>query len=221
MYTRFRLELAMGVRALEHCQANPADTPQFKEFVGSLTQAVTDGRAYASQFGSGIDTARASVAERKKVRGQVKHQLLDITRIGRSIAEEIPALQAYFRGFKTNASHAAMIALARGYAAKVAELQDRYTAFGFGPDALAAFSAAVDSFEQSVNRTHAARRSHIGARAEMALIAARIMTSVEGIDAVNQMRFRDDPEKLEAWNSAKNVAWHNGRKPKGGGDQAA
>jgi len=220
MYTRFRLELDMGVRALEHCQANPADTPRYQEFVGSLTKAIAEGRAYASQFGDGRDTARASVAERKQLREVVNSQLRTIARIGRAIAEEVPTLGAYFRGLDTRGSHAAMIAQARGYAAKVTELQDRYTAFGFGPEALAAFTATVDRFEESVNQTHAARRAHIGARAEMTRIASTIMTSVEGLDAINRIRFRDDVEKLQAWNSARNVAWPNGRKQKGG-EQAA
>ena len=49
------------------------------------------------------------------------------------------------------------------------------------------------------------RRAHVGASADLDIVADEIVQVVRVMDALNQVRFADDGELLRAWESAANV----------------
>ncbi len=211
MDTNFRLKQDMGVRALEFSQANPSDALRYGEFVGELGSAVSDGRDLIHQYGEGRDAAHAAKEERQVLRKEALATFRDIVRIGKTVAVEVPALTGYFRVGRANISLEALLGRGRQFAAKVAEHQDQFAGFGFGPERLAAFIRTLDALAGGVDRGSAAKGSHVGATADMRRIGNRILYFVDVLDAVNRLRFQDDPEKLAAWISASSVAWPNNK----------
>lgn len=207
MNRTFRLKQDMGVRALGFCQAHPADTPRYGEAVSELAAAVGDGRALITRFGEGRSAAHAAKEEREVIRGEILDTLRDIVRIGVPVAVEVPSLKGYFRVGRVNASLEALLARGRQYADKVAEHQDRFTGFGFGPERLAAFNAVLDSLAAALTRGNAATDSHVGATADMSRVGNRIMYFVDVLDAINRLQFAGEPLKLAAWVAASAVSW--------------
>jgi hypothetical protein len=47
--------------------------------------------------------------------------------------------------------------------------------------------------------------AHIGARADLIAVARELVELAGVLDGINRFRFRNDPELLAAWESARNV----------------
>lgn len=225
MTREFRKKHDMGSSALAFCEAHPASIPRFTEFVATLATAVTEGRKYLQQFGEGRAAARATVGHRQVTRAQMHVTMREITAIGQALASTRPELRRYFLLQQSGGSHVSRLSRGRQFAAKVAELQDEFTGFGFGPERLAAFTALLDAYEATLTRSSAARGAHVGASAEMDAIGTSLLATVAALDAINIVRFRDDPENLAAWKSASTVSWPEAKRgrtrPEGGSGAAA
>ncbi len=92
--------------------------------------------------------------------------------------------------------------------------EEFFLSHGKPPTVPAGLTQSVEKYEAAVQQTFAASRAHVGANAELDELAAGILTVVQQLDGMNHFRFRDDPEKLAAWISARDVPWpHPARKP--------
>ena len=58
---------------------------------------------------------------------------------------------------------------------------------------------------QVVEQGAEGRRVHVGARADLDVVADEVVQIVRVIDGLNRFRFARDPELLAAWKSASNV----------------
>jgi len=71
---------------------------------------------------------------------------------------------------------------------------------------------ALDRFEAESNAINLSRRAHIGARVELAEVAANLTDLVNVLDAFNRYRYQEDPEQLAVWNAARSVVSHTARR---------
>lgn len=65
--------------------------------------------------------------------------------------------------------------------------------------------AAVTGFDKATGESHAGRRDHVGASADLREVAREVLKLVAQLDGLNRYRFRADPELKAAWNSARDV----------------
>ena len=63
----------------------------------------------------------------------------------------------------------------------------------------------MNQFDQALGQATEARRSHVGASAELDLIGEEIIHLVRVMDGLNRFRFADQGEVLAEWESASNV----------------
>ena len=61
-------------------------------------------------------------------------------------------------------------------------------------------------YEDTLQATSAGRREHVGARADLKVVAADISKQLRPLDKVVRYRFGDNAELMGAWESARNVA---------------
>src|SRR5439155_26506159 len=61
-------------------------------------------------------------------------------------------------------------------------------------------------YEDTLQATSAGRREHVGARADLKVVAADISKQLRLLDKVVRYRFGDNAELMGAWESARNVA---------------
>lgn len=216
MRSHDRIKYDMGVRALEFCHANPLDVPQFPALVKGLDEAVLSGRDFAREFGDGRSRAHASTEHRMLQRAAIHEINRHIVKIGRALAEDDAALGGYFAIGSKGQANVALLARGLQHLAKVKELQDRFTAYGFGPERTTAFEAALTEFAAGLERTAGARRSHVGARRALRAVVDRIMTLTGQLDAIHSAHYADDPKRLAEWQSATNIHWPEAKKRKEG-----
>ena len=79
------------------------------------------------------------------------------------------------------------------------------------PTLLANLANGIAEVEQSTDDFHAGRRAHVGATADMDRVMAEIMAEIHHLDGIYLYRFRDNPESLAAWASARDIAWRSSK----------
>ena len=89
------------------------------------------------------------------------------------------------------------------------------TTYGWPEDLLETLTQALDRFEALAAHKATSATSHVGASAELMSVTREVMQERRRIDALYRRRFRDNPELLAAWNSARNIPW-KARPGKGG-----
>lgn len=70
----------------------------------------------------------------------------------------------------------------------------------------------LDQFEAAIKEKNAGRAAHVGAHADLDAVINDIMQIVRQLDALHRFRYRNDPEALAAWRSARSVGWPSGGK---------
>ncbi len=68
-------------------------------------------------------------------------------------------------------------------------------------------TTALAAYEHAVDNKSTGRSAHVGASADLLAVTDRIMQLIQQLDALNRLRFRDDPEMLAAWRSAHDIDW--------------
>lgn len=83
--------------------------------------------------------------------------------------------------------------------------QDLFITLGLGDTFLDELTQAVAEFDKATDDAHAGRRDHVGARADLLVVANDCVKLAGLLDGLYRIRFRNDPEALAAWESSKNV----------------
>jgi hypothetical protein len=76
---------------------------------------------------------------------------------------------------------------------------------GLADTVLEGLTQALDEFDLAMRQGIAGRRAHVGASADLDLVADEAVLIVKAMDAPNRLRFTHQPELLAAWESASHV----------------
>ncbi len=207
MNSSFRLKQEMGARALQFCQAQPADSPRYTELVGQLEAALNEGRALVPQFGDGLDDRHAAAQHRLTLRDEIHTFLRRLVKSGQGVAREVESLNGYFRVGNLEVSDVRLVGRGRQYLEVVGQHPEQFAGLGFGPEEVTSFTQVLDALEQTRLRSSAARGSHSSATRDMRRVGTRIMRTVELLDAMHMNRFAGDSNTLAAWVAASSISW--------------
>ncbi len=76
---------------------------------------------------------------------------------------------------------------------------------GLSEPLLEGLGKALDQFDEAMDQAAAGRAAHVGAVAQLTVLAQEVIQAVGVMDGLNQFRFANDAEKLAAWESAINL----------------
>jgi hypothetical protein len=93
--------------------------------------------------------------------------------------------------------------------------------YGLADDIMASITALLAEFEQALEAGDAGRRAHTGARVDLEEVAAEIMLVIKDLDAMQRLRYRNEPEQLGSWQSARNVPWRVTAPPSAPGEDTS
>ncbi len=128
-----------------------------------------------------------------------------VARVGAIAAQEQPELEPglrirsdtkSIRGFRTAVSTITATAQAN---------RELLLKHGLAQSVLDDLVTMVDRFEQAVLHGVEARRQHVGATADLKILADKIVQVVKVMDGFQRLRFARDPERLAAWESSSTV----------------
>ena len=206
MNAEVRRRIEMAERARGFSRANPFQDPTSATVIARLEDLVTRANALAHQESAGRIARHAATVRRIDLRhALVSHFLRPVVRAAELAAKQRPDLLGKFRLPSSSATSKSFFMAARSMVTTAVAEKELFASLGISDAVLADLGRAVDEFELATEAAHMGRSNHVGARADLKEVTADLMDLIAVVDGLNRHRFREDPEKLAAWDSERNV----------------
>jgi len=174
--------------------------------LAKLEELIQRAEVLVAQQRGGVVVARAATRQRETLRRALQSKLLLYLRaVGAVAAKENAELAMQFQLPPTNASHQALLTVARGMLEKATAQKELFVSRGMSPMLLDALAGALGEFEKTLEASREGRRNHVGASADLKAVAAEIKEQVRVLDGLVRFRFGENAELMGAWASARNV----------------
>jgi hypothetical protein len=206
MERRNRRKIDMGERASENLHANPVEDPALAALLAQLDELLKQAKESAAQQREGIAKSRGATALRRQLQNEIRRSdLPHVARVAAVVAKDQPELEPNLRSGRDTGT-------IRGFRTAVGTIitaaqanRELLLKHGLAQPVLDDLVIMVDRFEQAVLQGVEARRQHVGATADLDMIADKIVQVVQIMDGIQRWRFARDPERLAAWESASSV----------------
>jgi hypothetical protein len=199
-------------------QANPGERfTALTVRLGALLARVDE--LLVQQVNGRAAVSRGSRRRRNIIRALVAGPLKHLVRIARAAAGRVPGVDRQFRLPRNRNTQIELVTIARNMVEEVERERNLFLEYGFTDERLAEVKELLAEYDRAVEAVDAGRRAHTGARAELEHATDQVMLIVRDLDAMVELRHRDDPEQLASWRSARNVHWPGGA-PSAPGSQA-
>ena len=225
MDARVRRKLDMADRVREFNRVHPPEDATIASVVARLDELIVRAHTLATQQRGGQISQQAGNARRRALRRSLHRGLLRLlSRVGEMAAKDRPDLADRFRLPSIRLPHRAFMTAAGAMVAEARANQEAFIRAGMPGYLIDEVGQVLEQYTEATDKASGGRRDHIGARADLKIVAAEIVAVVEVVDGLNRHRFQNDPEQLAAWESAaKVVTLHrtaNGTGPSGETDRS-
>ncbi len=197
-----RRVLAMADRVADFTTAHPSTDGGFVAVLAQFQASVTRGQALAQQERDGRIAEQVAVASRRALRFNTIVPLLRrLSRVGGTLnsgAEQFPLP-------RPGAPNAVLITAAKSVLAAATAQKDALQKAGLGDTLLDELTQGISQFAAATDAAISARRQHIGAHADIRAVADQLLQDVHLLDPLIRSEYRNDPELLAAWTSARSV----------------
>lgn len=213
MSTAVRLVLLMAIRVYEFVVAFPEANPGFIQAVELLKDRLDRAEELAGLERSGRVSARVAKDQRKALVAELRATPLRLlAEVARAAFKDQPEVMRRFRVPSKGVGKTTFITAVRATLAEAEAARDILLQHGLPETLLAELTVAVGRYDGLITEANAGLREHVGAHADLEAVAQEILGIVRHLDALSTYRFRENPERLAAWKSARNVAWaHKGQ----------
>jgi hypothetical protein len=206
MNARTRSKLEMGSRALEFSRAHPDESPGYAAALRHLEEQLDRSTQLASRQREGLIEVRAATARKSELTSSMRRkQLVHLARVARLASKELPELAQKFVLPRDPAPYLAFKTLASGMVAEAQRQKELLIKHGLVERVLESLVESLQEFDVVVEQGAEGRRVHIGASAELDVVADEVVQIVKAIDGLNRFRFANEPDLLASWKAASNV----------------
>jgi len=203
-----RVRLAMALRVRDLLVANPFGYQPGDEVAAQLVKKVGRAQELLTQKETGEQASRNSTRHRQELRRTMTRVTLrHLLKIAKALAVTHPDVASGIQQPPLGRSEEAFLAGVRAIVQGVETQKDLFLQYGLSEEGLAELKQQLASYEQSVKDANGGRRAHTGAQAELRTLSKELVLMVQQLDGIVGYQFRDKPELLGAWKSARNVAW--------------
>jgi hypothetical protein len=204
MDTEVRRKLDMAARVREFTRARAATEPGYVPVLDQLDQLLTRADAILARQYQGRVAATGARAHRIELRRMLHAQLVHyLVAVGALASRDRADVAARFKLPSTNATNAAFVTAVESLLAAGTEQKDLLVQAGMSPTLLDELQKMLDEFQTASEAARTARREHIGARADLAVITAALVEQVGLVDGLTRYRFGNDPEMMAEWRAAR------------------
>jgi hypothetical protein len=206
MKATIRRTIEMGNRVLNFSRAHLDPSPGYAAALSRLEKTLAEADAQAARQRDGINAVRSATSQKRALRRKMRRtQLVHLARVAESAAVEIPEIAQKFRLVREAVPYLAFRTAARGMLAEAESQKELLVKHGLLDASVQSLSQSLSQFEQAVEQGTAGRRTHVGASAELEVLAEELVQIVRLMDGTNRFRFAEDAEALAAWESAINT----------------
>jgi TATA-box binding protein (TBP) (component of TFIID and TFIIIB) len=205
MTAAIRRIIDMVLRVLGFSHENPPEDPAHLAAVARLEERAVRIQALAVQEQTGRKAAKAAQITKQRTREKVRDGLHLLARAAATAEREEPEIPVRLSLPKPHSSQQVFLTGARVVVTEARAHQELLTRYGMSASFLDQLTTMLDQYEQSINTQNSGTSMHVGASAELEDVAQEISRLVRLLDAIYRPRYRDDAEKLAAWDSAMDV----------------
>ena len=194
----------MATRVLNFSRAHPDESQGYTAALARLEKTLAQVEIVAARQRDGINGLRSATARKRELRRKIRRtQLFHLARVGQAAATELPDLSQKFVLMREAVPYLAFRTAARGMSAEAQNQKDLLVKHGLLDSVLLDLSHSLDQFDQAVEQGTDARRSHVGASADLDALAEELIQIMRLMDGSNRYRFSADPDSLAEWESAR------------------
>jgi hypothetical protein len=202
--TRRTIETA--TRVLNFSRAHPDPSQGYTTALTRLEKTLAQVELVAARQREGINAWRSATARKRELRRKIRRtQLFHLARVAESAASEVPDVAQKFVLMREAIPYLAFRTAARGMSAEAQNQKELLVKHGLLDSVLLDLSHSLDQFDQAVEQGTDARRTHIGASADLDALAEELIQIMRLMDGSNRYRFSGDADSLAEWESARNT----------------
>jgi hypothetical protein len=206
MNRRVTRRLEMGARALEFSKAHPVDSPGYATAVQQLEEQLARADQLGMEQERGTTEVHAATARKVELKRSIRwSQLVHLAGVAGRAAREVPELLQKFDLPRVPHRNLGFSTVARTMFEEAQRHKDMLIKHGLVEQMLDALGQSLDQFDEVVQHGAEGRRVHIGARANLEVVADEVVQLVKILDGYNRHRFTAQPELLAAWVAARNI----------------
>lgn len=186
-----------------HPVADAGELPVLREFQ-HLAARLLALEAEQRHAGS---VRRASTLERRELRAGIHQHLQHLVAVARGVYRDQPEQPVRFQLPDTKRRHQEIISMAQDMNEQAMAEHDRFLRHGLQPGCCEQLAAQLVEYERIRSDGAMALADRRSATVEMQRVRKALMERLHQLDGVIRYRFRDRPEILAAWESARNIPW--------------
>jgi hypothetical protein len=206
MKAKTRRKLEMGARALIFSRLHPDPSPGSVEALARLEDYLARATHLEGQQREGmLDVHSATARKRDLSRLMRRAHLAHLRYVARIAERDLPELEQLFRLKRGTIPYRTFRTAARSMADEAVSRKDVLIRHGLADTVLESLSQALDEFDQVVEQGNRGRLAHVGASADLDLVADEVVLTVKVMNGLNHSRFAHQPELLAAWRSVSHV----------------
>jgi len=207
MNAQVRRRLEMAARARDFLRAHQMEGVGQDLGLTKLEQLLEHAENLATQQRTGVAVERSAVKQRQELRRALQPRILGyLSAVGAVVGTQSAELAEQFRMPSPNGTHQALLTMSRAILERATAQQELLVKLGMSEHVLDELTTALGQYEDTLQATSAGRREHVGASADLEVVAADISKQLRLLDKVVRYRFGDNAELMGAWESARNVA---------------
>lgn len=196
----------MARRALNFATAHPVSDAGFTAILATLSADIDRADTLGVLQDGGGSRQRAATSHRMGVRRAMRNvQLRRLCRVASRGAADHPELDGKFVMPPSSGPNRNFLLRAQGLLEAATAQKDLLATLGVGDTLIAELARAVSDFEAATTEAHAARADHIGAGAELEVVAKRCVADVDVVDTYMKGAYGNDAQVLAAWQAARNI----------------
>ena len=206
MNSMVRRKLDMASRVREFTRAHAGSDPGYPTVLARLDELLPRAEAIAARQHQGRVAARGAQAGRMELRRELHSQLMHyLVAVGSFAAKDQAELSERFKLPDINATNQAFLTSVKALLVAAEGQRDLLAKQGLVLTSLDEIRRMVADFEAAGETARTARRDHIGARADLEVIATELVEQVKVLDGITRYRFGKDPEVMVEWKAARQL----------------
>ena len=196
----------MGSRALKFSREHPDESAGYAQALSRLENLMTRATQLVEQQREGIAQVRSATAQKFDLRRQIMRDHLDhLEEVAKAAAKESPELPRMFTLGPESVPYLAFRAAAWSLLAEAKSRKELLVKHGLTETVVTGLEQALTQFDTAVDQGQGGRQAHMGASAELDIVASEIVQLVNVMSGHNRVRFADDAELLASWDGASTV----------------
>jgi hypothetical protein len=208
MNDKQRRHFERGARVSAHCAANPEDFPA-DSVAGASLKRLNEHLAAIET----LDVAKATNMSaqqqgsqgRRELRQAIRSQITTYYKTSEVIGRDHPEVKGIFQRVQTDKSDRTLLAFARSYSTAAKPLKSLFSEYGVSSDYFDSFDTNIDAFETHIARQNEGAGARVASNAGIEEALRHVDEEVGRLDVIARNKYRSDPAKLAAWESASHL----------------